>query len=504
MQLEHYRDYVALSTDDEARLRTLWPHVAPHLDEICDDFYARARIAPSTHAILEDAGLVERLKRTLRLWLRELHHGPWDAAYAQKRRRAGEVHVDVGVEHDAMFAAMSAVRHRLFRIAASAPEPMETMITLERVTQLDLALMTGRYHQRLERKAVLDSQSLLISHMPSIVLLLDRDGRVVSSTPSVAKRFGREVTDGRHYGEVLPTALVEAADLAAQLEAARQSGEAKSVGRIEIDEGASKQHFAVTIVPLQHSRGGVLLHVDDHTQAVRNESLLRRQESLAQLGALSATIAHELRNPLAGISGALQVIGESMSGDATYGPIITKVVEQIGSLDRLVSDLLAFARPRDARVNPACDVGLIVRDTVSVAAIEEPTCTIDIEGDGVCAADPDMVRQILSNLVMNALQATGPQGRVRVHVSNACILVEDDGPGLPEEIRAKLFRPFHTTKVRGTGLGLAVSHRLAGLMGAQLSHVPGPTLSGAAFELRFALAPQDEGSNRTPAKEGGT
>jgi signal transduction histidine kinase len=233
----------------------------------------------------------------------------------------------------------------------------------------------------------------------------------------------------------------------------------------------------------------VLLHLEDHTAAVENEALLQRQESLAHLGTLSATIAHELRNPLAGISGALQVMSNAMAPEDRFAPIVGKVLDQTRSLNRLVSDLLAFARPRNPSITDALDLGPVVEQAMESARSDYPDCELVVQGRACASADADMVRQILLNLILNACQAMDGAGRVTVELRDEGIVVADNGPGIPEALVASIFEPFVTTKVRGTGLGLAISQKLARLMGMQLDLLsPGGESSrggGAEFRLAF-------------------
>jgi signal transduction histidine kinase len=255
--------------------------------------------------------------------------------------------------------------------------------------------------------------------------------------------------------------------------------------RLDLDIDGSVSHFAVTLVPVRRDVPVALLHIDDHTIAVRNEALLRRQESLATLGALSATIAHELRNPLAGISGALQVIASGMESDNRFAPVIAKVLEQIRSLNRLVSDLLAFARPREASITHDLDLRALAEDVVNLAMVDYPDVRFSVDGQGRVSADADMVRQILHNLVNNACEALERQGSIVIEVTDEGLRFEDSGPGISPEVQARLFQPFFTTKLKGTGLGLATSARLAELMNAHLRLVDAKQLGGAAFQLAF-------------------
>jgi signal transduction histidine kinase len=486
MNLQEFKAYVSFGDDDTVCLLSLWPFVEPHLDAICDDFYARAMAESSTVDLLHDPEQVARLMRTLRIWIRELLNGPWDEAYAVRRKRIGEVHVRVGVRHNAMFTAMSVMREWLIRAAFESPDPVGSVQAVSKVTNLDLALMTSTYHEVRSTQALRDVQALIVAHMPAMVILIAEDGTTLAATPSVAFRFGHDVVEGRPVSEILPPVLVHAIGLDERLQRAFFSGLGVTLPRLDLEIEGVLSHLAVTLVPVRRDVPVALLHIDDHTIAVRNEALLRRQESLATLGALSATIAHELRNPLAGISGALQVIASGMEPDNRFSPIIAKVLDQIRSLNRLVSDLLSFARPREAAISQGVDLRTLTEDVVTLASVDFPDIRFTVDGHGSVSADVDMLRQILHNLVNNSCEALDRKGHILIELSSDGFRFEDSGPGIPAEVQSRLFQPFFTTKLKGTGLGLATSARLAELMNAQLRLVEARQLRGAAFQLSFS------------------
>ena len=194
------------------------------------------------------------------------------------------------------------------------------------------------------------------------------------------------------------------------------------------------------------------------------EARLREQAALAQLGQLAAVVAHEVRNPLAGLRATLQVIDRRVS-EPRDRSAIAAMIQRIDGLNDKLEDLLLYARPKPPRPQ-AVDVQTLLRDVVTSAQIStgRPEGSIPVCGDNVKAiADPDMLRAALLNLTLNACQAA-PGGKVDVRVAtsgNGCgIGVYDRGPGIPPEIRDRIFEPFFTTRVNGTGLGLAIVKRL--------------------------------------------
>jgi two-component system sensor histidine kinase PilS (NtrC family) len=152
--------------------------------------------------------------------------------------------------------------------------------------------------------------------------------------------------------DVLPPSLAEAADVAELVARSTRTGHEIAMPRVDAEIDGRARSFRLDVVPLDHPMAAALVHVEELTEAVETEARLQRNESLAQLGTLSAAVAHELRNPLAGISGALQVIGRSLADDDRRKAIMEKVEGQVRRLNALVTDLLAFARPDVARAQP--------------------------------------------------------------------------------------------------------------------------------------------------------
>jgi signal transduction histidine kinase len=166
---------------------------------------------------------------------------------------------------------------------------------------------------------------------------------------------------------------------------------------------------------------------------------------------------------------------------------MVKVEQQVRRLDSLVTDLLDFARPAEAkRVRVRLDeIAAVVIDLVQR---DHPAVELRTTGEGEAIADANLVQQVLLNLVLNAIQAMdgGPGHTVLLSVRDGAVLVNDDGPGIPEENLEKIFSPFFTTRTRGTGLGLAICRQATAAMGGALTLSSGD-LRGAAFLLELPL-----------------
>jgi PAS domain S-box-containing protein len=224
-----------------------------------------------------------------------------------------------------------------------------------------------------------------------------------------------------------------------------------------------------TIVPFLDERGKPYQYMAiryDITDRKRSEIKLREQAALARLGEMAAVVAHEVKNPLAGIRGALQVIGGRMPEASRDKAIIGDIVARLDSLNDIVHDLLVFARPREPQLAPV-QVRALLESTVALLRRDPAQASIEIEITGqnpVVRADAEQLRVVFLNLLINAAQAQGSGGTVRVTIGAddlaATVAIADEGPGIPLEIRDKIFEPFFTTKHRGTGLGLPTARRV--------------------------------------------
>jgi signal transduction histidine kinase len=483
---EEMKAWVGFTPVDEVLLRQIAQVVDSDVERIIDHFYEKILESPSARRVLADDDQVQRLKSTLRVWLRELLSGPWDDAYFCRRERIGHRHVDVGLHSRYMFTAMSVITQDLCELLHERVPPGQLAALCDavlRITALDLAIMTGTYVKSRERQQLAVLQSILVENLQVTVLLVGHNGRVAAATRTAARLFGDTPVLDRPWQAVFPEGWLAASGLQATVARALSTGRDITLLRIDLPEGTKTRSLRVNIVPLKHEQAEFMLQIEELTDAVQLEGRLRRAEALAQLGSMSAAVAHELRNPLAGISGAVQVMAASMSDDVPYKPIMKKVEQEIGRLDRLVTDLMAFARPSGVRLE-ALDLKQQAQHVVDLIRADHPQATLEIVGEGAARGDAHLVQQIALNLVQNALQAAGPTAHVRVDVRERLLRVLDNGPGVPSENVSTIFEPFFTTKTRGTGLGLAISLRNAQAMQGHLRLVPSP-LGGAGFELEL-------------------
>ena len=230
-----------------------------------------------------------------------------------------------------------------------------------------------------------------------------------------------------------------------------------------------------TIVPLLSEKGKPVQYLairSDITQRKAAEQQLADQAALAQLGQLAAVVAHEVRNPLAGVKGTLQVLRSRPGIPQDDRHIIEAMILRLNALDAKVEDILRFARPRTPSIEDV-EVRPILLDVAASASAGAPCGSIAIpETDAIVRADREMLRAVLLNLLLNACQA-GPRGPIEISVAcpgTECrIDVADRGSGFGDTDPERLFEAFHTTKKSGTGLGLAIVRRLLTLQHGRIT-----------------------------------
>ena len=253
---------------------------------------------------------------------------------------------------------------------------------------------------------------------------------------------------------------------------------------------------------------------------------MQERDRLAALGQMAAGLAHEVKNPLGAIKGAAQLLGDP-SHDTKLGQadmeFVSIILEEVERLDRVVGSVLDYARPSKGDAG-AVDVNAVVKRTLTVLAsdrTEECELRTELsESLPLVRADAEQLRQVLINLIRNAVQAMGGRGTVQVTTRPRStstglgrdavlpqadwveIAVRDEGPGIAPQVQKNLFVPFFTTKDRGTGLGLAISQRVVEEMGGRIEVVSRPG-AGSTFSLVLPAAVEAHVSPRPPTGQAG-
>jgi two-component system sensor histidine kinase PilS (NtrC family) len=330
--------------------------------------------------------------------------------------------------------------------------------------------------ERLQASDVLDN-------IRSGVLTLDASGRLryaneAASTllgVQLAPLVGLSVRDELH--RVAP-------GLVLALERAIRTRTRTSRAEALVTLGDRQLQLGITVTYLRSEApgdaGSATAIFSDIADQKRLEDLHLRAGQLEAVSELAASLAHEIKNPLASIRSAVEQLGRMPTADEDTGALTRLVVRESDRLSRLLTEFLDFSRVRVTRVQPL-DLAELVRDTMKlVSAHPDRSATTTLHFSSVPVEQPidgdaDLLHRAIFNLALNAAQAVGEGGNVTVSLRTATadsvpggvlpesgavrIVIQDDGPGMDAELRERIFTPFFTTKPRGSGLGLPVVHR---------------------------------------------
>jgi two-component system sensor histidine kinase PilS (NtrC family) len=317
----------------------------------------------------------------------------------------------------------------------------------------------------------------VIQSINSGLLTTDLEGTVTSANLAGLEILGREEeelvgTSIHNAGLFTPAQWSEATA------ASEQTGRMRS--EVELARGKDVRYIGFSVSRLadaERNHRGYIVIFQDLTRWRRMQEELRIKDRMVAVGELAAGLAHEIGNPLAAISGSVQMLSRSVNGDASQGKLIDILLKESHRLDRTIKGFLRFARPRE-RSSVDFDIARLLAENVELLKNSEEVSEwhrLEVELEPPAArllADPDQVSQIFWNLARNALRAMPDGGTLRVtgHLTDDCyrLRVIDTGRGMSEEQRANLFHPFHSFFDGGTGIGMAIVYRIVQDHGGRL------------------------------------
>lgn len=263
---------------------------------------------------------------------------------------------------------------------------------------------------------------------------------------------------------------------------------------LQLDRPNGMTHFEVGFFPIgRDAEHGLTVTMRNETEKEKLREEMMRLDRLASLGKLSAGIAHEVRNPLTGISLLLDDLHDrSVTGSADQ-QMIKKAVNEIDRVERLVNALLNYSSPARAEFR-LCDLNQVVNDTVLLMRrpAERSGVTILLESGEIAVFrfDPEKIRQALLNIIRNAVEALPAGGSIRISTlacgETAVITVSDNGPGIREDDLPLIFEPFFTRKGAGTGLGLSITQRIVEEHHGRIQ-VESSSASGTTFTIELPV-----------------
>ena len=230
--------------------------------------------------------------------------------------------------------------------------------------------------------------------------------------------------------------------------------------------------LALSATPIKNERGGcngAVIVLRDLSEIKFLQEKVKRSEKLAAIGELAAGVAHEIRNPLSSIRGFAQFLRHSLKDKPQEKEYAETMVTEVDRINKVVTDLLTFARPMTVEISPTDITELIehsVRLVEADALSHDVNIRMKISDLTKLPLDGNQMTQALLNLLLNALQALPPEGNIEIGAeldaseSRLHLWVKDDGPGIPKSHLEKIFEPFYTTREKGTGLGLSIVHKI--------------------------------------------
>ena len=326
----------------------------------------------------------------------------------------------------------------------------------------------------------------IINSITSGLIVLDNKERVILFNPTAEKILG------------VHTHQVSGLSLASSLPALRQ--QVKSVAQmrplvnmppfmdiLHQKPDGTKIYIRLSISPLRYlstEKGGKIIVFQDVTEIKRIEENMKKVEGLALVGEMAAGIAHEIRNPMASISGSIEILKEGLAWDSTENQLMAIVSREIDRLNQLISDFLLFARPKKTKLR-TFDLNQVIMESLAlfkngprwnenVSVLTHFLDSVTIE------SDPDQIKQVLWNLFLNACDAMPDGGILDIGTKwvfetpestnkNVAIVIHDTGDGFDPITLPKLFTPFFTTKEGGSGLGLATVKRIIDQLQGRIS-----------------------------------
>jgi PAS domain S-box-containing protein len=500
--------YVGWTDGDARRVQSIGPKLEPFLAPLIDDFYDEIDRHPDARKVITGGQeQVQRLKGTLRQWLRDLLVGPYDARYVARRWKVGWRHVEIGLDQVYTNVALSRMRRGLLLaleevLKDDADESLAVRRSLNTLLDLDLAIIEEAYQAeyvaRQEKERSEAAFHTLVEGAPGMTLILRRDGCVAYFSPFAEELTGYTAADIR--GKDFTHTLVP--------EPQRQAC-ADEIGRIFAGQPCRGYEMPVVC------RDGTLRWVvwnaqrlddfdgapavlavgQDITSLKHAQEKALQSERLAAIGHMMAGLAHESGNALARSQACLEMLTWEVQDRPDALDLITRIQKAQDHLRQLYEEVRGYAAPLKLEREPG-DVRSVWRQAWTNLALhrEGKDTALHESCDGAdtrCPIDPFRLEQIFRNIFENSLAAC--PNPVRIDVTAASVVLEgkpalqvsvlDNGPGLNPEQRKRIFEPFFTTKTKGTGLGMAIAKRIAEAHGGRIAVGPATTGKGAEIIL---------------------
>jgi signal transduction histidine kinase len=360
------------------------------------------------------------------------------------------------------------------------------------------SLLTTLDELRRSRLEILDERNFkesILESISSAIVTFSPDGLLTSINATGRHFFGNEMYVDMHYREVFKgwDGMEQRTE--------RALAERKNYGRqpLYLDRSDGMTHFEVGFFPIgKDAEQGLTVTIRNETEKEKLREEMMRLDRLASLGKLSAGIAHEVRNPLTGISLLLDDLHDNANLAADDQEMIKKALAEIERVERLITALLNYSSPARADFRMS-DLNLVDNDTILLMRRQCERQRVNIRHD-TCELppfrfDPEKIKQALLNIMKNALEALPNGGEICVSIKldngSVILAISDNGPGIRQEDLPLIFEPFFTRKGAGTGLGLSITQRVIEEHHGQIRVESSPT--GTVFTLELPIATDSKG-----------
>lgn len=329
-------------------------------------------------------------------------------------------------------------------------------------------------------KEIQELNKAIVGHMPSGLVTFNQQGLILQDNLSAREIFGNRPLKDKNIEDYLP-------------ELSKAANDKKDFHWKNGDETKILQ-VSLTSVYSPVIQGDLFIaQIEDLTRVRQLEYSVRQNEKMAAIGGLAAGIAHEIRNPLAGISGSVELLSQTTANEDDR-KLMRIILREIDRLNNLITEFLDYSRPEAPPTDPV-DLVSLVREVMEGVKndkrLRQDVMTkIELPSKALILGRRDKLKQAFLNIVINAYQAMDgvSSAAFEVHLSAESkswkMVLKDSGCGMSESTRRRMFEPFHTTKSKGTGLGLAVTHKILEGHGAQIFVESAPGL-GTSFILIF-------------------
>ena len=358
-----------------------------------------------------------------------------------------------------------------------------------------VALTRRRYTQRARSHE--RYLAAILEGSADAIIGFDNNDMIQSWNKGAELMFGYKAEEviGKTFYMLVPPDRLAAGELDHLAQEVREKGAVRNYETERLAKNGAPMPVELTRTAIRNEQGEIVgssAIVRDTTDRKHMARQLIQAENLAAIGELAASIAHEIKNPLAGINGAIQIIRDEFPQDHPRRAVMDEIIRQIHRLDKTVRDLLSFARPHPP-TPIECHVHTVLDEAISLVEKEPHSQHVEIKrrfADGLpnLKLDPQQMQHVFMNVILNAVQACSDDGGLTITTRGEDGVVEiefaDTGTGMPREVLSKIFNPFFTTKPDGTGVGLSTARRIVEAHGGavEVESEPG---RGSTFTIRL-------------------